>query len=344
MRLRHIILASIILSIVLVLAVSCSRTKPATYQKSRALMDTFVTITVVAGSEKEADASIESAFARLERFGNLINFFSEESELSRVNKNAGATPTTVSPETLYLIEKALYVAEKSDGAFDPTIGPVMTLWDFHNNKKPADEELRNKVRLVNYRDVKIDHDKSTVFLKRKGMMLDLGGIAKGYAAELAADTLKEQGIKSGIVAVAGDIKTFGLRPDGMPWNIGIKNPRQTGADDEIIATVRLSGKAISTAGDYERFFIIDGQRYHHILDPVTGHPVMGTRSVSVVTEKGVFADGFDNAIFVLGPERGMKLVQEINKDFPMDAIIIDGSGGIQSTPGLEGILQIEKTH
>jgi len=333
-----------LLIVLLLLAVSCSGPKPHSYQKSKALMDTFITITVVSDSEATAGAAIEKAFVRLEQFGNMINFFSPDSELSMVNNNAGVAATHVSPETLEVIDKALYVAEKSGGAFDPTIGPIMQLWDFHKNTKPEDAEVKRRLPLVNYRNVRIDRKHSTVFLTRKGMLLDLGGIAKGYAADLAVETLGKQGIRSGIVAVAGDIKAFGYRPDGKPWNIGIKNPRQKGEKDEIIATIPLSDKAISTAGDYERFFIMNGQRYHHIMNPATGYPAYGTRSVSVVADKGVFADGFDNAIFVLGPEKGRKLIEQLNRDFPADAFIIYDNGSEYITTGINGLLKHEKEH
>jgi thiamine biosynthesis lipoprotein len=328
----------------MLLLAACSGTKGRTYQKSKALLDTFITITVVADSETAAGPAIDSAFARLEKFGAMINFFSPDSELSMVNNNAGTKATPVSPETLDLIDKALYVAEKSHGAFDPTIGPVMKLWDFHENRKPEDTEIRKNLALVNYRNVRIDRQQATVFLTRKGMLLDLGGIAKGYAADLAVEELKKQGILAGIVAVAGDIRTFGSRPDGTPWNIGIKNPRQKTAKDEITAVVSLSGQAISTAGDYERFFIQDGQRYHHILNPSTGYPAYGTRSVSVVTGMGVFADGFDNAIFVLGPEKGAKLLEQLRSDFPVDAFILYDDGTAYISPGIRSLLKHANGH
>jgi thiamine biosynthesis lipoprotein len=307
-------------------------------------MDTFITITVVSDSELLAGAAIEATFTRIEQFGNMINFYSPDSELSVINKNAGASATRVSPETLDVIDKALYVAEKSGGAFDPTIGPVTRLWDFHDNIKPEDADIKKNLPLVNYRNVRIDRKHSTVFLTGKGMLLDLGGIAKGYAADLAVETLKRQGIRAGIVAVAGDIKVFGSRPDGKPWNIGIRNPRQKGEKDEIAAIAHLSDKAISTAGDYERFFIRDGQRYHHIMDPATGYPAYGTRSVSVVTDRGVFADGFDNAIFVLGPERGARLIEQLGRDFPVDAFIINDHGTEYITAGIRDLLKREKEH
>jgi len=319
---------------------ACSPHKMSSYKKSKALMDTFVTVTVVADSNATADKAIESAFDVIERFGNLINFYSDRSELSAINRNAGIQAVKVSPETLDIIERAVYIAEKSGGAFDPTIGPEIKLWDFLNKIKPSDTEIRKKLPLVNYKNVIIDKGKSTVLLKKKDMLLDLGGIAKGYAADLAVQSLKQQGISAGIVAIAGDIKAFGLKPDNKPWIIGIKNPRQTNNDDEIIAKIHLSSKAISTSGDYERYFMLNGQRFHHLLIPQTGLPGYACQSASVIADEGVMTDGFDNALFILGPEKGLALAKEIG----LDAMIIDDKGAIHTTVGLQGKLTIERNH
>ncbi len=193
------------LFIVLVLlasAVSCSKSGPAMYKKTKPLMDTLVTITVVSGSAKEADRAIEQAFSVIGRFAEKINFFSDTSELSAINKNAGIAPVKVSPETAGVIERAIYISKKSDGAFDPTIGPEIKMWDFFKKVRPSDAAVKKELSLVNYRDIILDRDHSTVFLRRKGMLMDLGGIAKGYAADLALASLRKNGIGAGIVAAA----------------------------------------------------------------------------------------------------------------------------------------------
>lgn len=303
-------------------------------------MDTYVTVTVVAHSKDEAEKAVQDAFSAIERFGDLINFFSRKSELSQINRNAGIAPVKVSAQTLDVIEQSLYVARESGGAFDPTIGPEIQMWDFHKKIKPSDSAIREKLPLVNYRNVVVDNKDSTVFLRKKGMMLDLGGIAKGYGADLAVGVLKQDGIRAGIVAVAGDIRTFGLKPDGSSWNVGIENPRQKDASDEIMATIRLSNEAISTSGDYQRYFILNGRRYHHLLNPKTGHPAMFCRSVSVITNKGVFTDSFATAVFILGPERGMNLLQKLG----MNGVIVDADGKMHISPGLKGKLKLERNH
>jgi len=337
MKTRVLLLFFIML---LFLPVSCSKGRPSIYKKTKPLMDTLVTITVVAGSDEQANKTIDKAFSVIEQFGDKINFFSDKSELSAINRNAGTTPVKVSPDTLGVIERAIYISEKSNGAFDPTIGPEINMWDFFKKIRPADADIKKKLSLVNYRDIIVDRAKSTVFLRRKGMLMDLGGIAKGYAADLALANLRQSGIGAGIVAAAGDIRAFGLKPDGTLWKIGIKNPRQQSEADELIAKASLTNKAISTSGDYERYFVEDGRRYHHILDPKTGYPAGQCRSVTVISDSGIFADGFSTAVFVSGPEKGMKLVREAG----VEAVIIDKDGGIHTTPGIKGMVTFENGH
>lgn len=309
----------------------CSTEKERVFRKSRILMDTLVTVNVVANSEDKAEKAIEKAFDEIKRLEGLISFWSEDSEIAEINKKAGISPVKVSPTTLDMIEKAIFVSRKTGGAFDPTVGPLMRLWDFKKKTMPLEKDIEEKRRLVDYRAMIIDKVNSTAFLSRKGMSFDTGGIAKGYAADLAVSVLKREGIKAGLVAVAGDIKAFGAKPDGRPWLVGIRNPRPKNKDDEIIATVELKDMAISTSGDYERFFIKDGRRYHHIMDPKTGQPAMGCQSVTVITKEGAFTDGFSTGIFVLGPEKGLSLLEELG----YSGIIIDADGKIHTTKGLK---------
>ena len=338
----HIFVKSfqLIFLFLLTLPISCGSDRPSVYKKTKPLMDTLVTITVVTNSARDADKAIESALSVIENFGNKINFFSDKSELSAINRNAGIKAVRVSPDTLGVIERAVFISEKSGGAFDATIGPEIKLWDFHKKIRPADEEIKRNLPLVNYRDIIVDHDKSTVLLRKKGMVMDLGGIAKGYAADLALADLKRAGIVAGVIAAAGDIRAFGIKPDGKPWNIGIRNPRQKSDADELIARARLTNKAVSTSGDYERYFIEDGRRYHHLLDPKTGYPAGLCRSVTVISDSGIFADGFSTAVFVSGPDKGMQLAKEAGAD----AIIIDSDGNIRTTPGIKGMVTFEDSH
>jgi thiamine biosynthesis lipoprotein len=290
------------------------------FKKSTVLMDTIVSITVVSTSRDRAEKAINEAFRELKRLEDIMNFYSEESEVSRINRNAGIRPVKVSMDMIDIIEKAIYVSRLTDGAFDITTGPLTRLWDFQNKtptvtdatkKVPEPSEIRKALRLVNYRDIVINQKDSTVFLKRKGMRIDLGGIAKGYGADRAMEILKKNGINSCLVAIAGDIKVSGRKPDGSPWVIGIRHPRAEKGSDDIFTSLPLTDAAISTSGDYERFFIKDGKRYHHIINPFTGYPSEHTGGVSVITEKGYLSDSLATAVFVLGPEKGMELLKRL---------------------------------
>lgn len=302
-------------------------------------MDTIVTITVVSGSQEKADRAIEAAFSEIADIAKLSDFFSPESEISMINRKSGISGVTVSPDLLEMLSSALYVSENTGGAFDITIGPVMSLYDFHRNIKPDDREIRRNLHFVNYRNLSVDRKKSAVFLKEKGMLVDAGGITKGYTADKAVEILKQQGIHAGLVAVAGDIKAFGLKPDGKPWTIGIRNPAPGNSEDDIIATIGLTDMAISTSGDYERFFILDGKKYHHLIDPKTGYPASGCRSVSVIAKNGVFTDSFATGVFILGPEKGMKVLEKMG----FEGIIIDRKGKAHITPGIRGKIEFKRT-
>jgi len=286
------------------------------FKKSKILMDTYCSITVVAPSADVARDAIDAGFKEIERLDHLINYYSPESELSMINKNAGIMPVRVSPETLNLIEKSVYIAKITGGAFDPTVSPLLRLWRFEDRGKdhgvPSKDAIEKALRLVDYRKIQIEHEKSTVFLEDRGMEIDLGGIAKGYAADRAVEAIKEKGITAALVAVAGDIRGYGTRD----WKIGLQNPRPVADNkkpwEDVIATLQLKDKAISTSGDYQRYFIKDNRRYHHILDPHTGYPAdTGLISVSVIATEGYLSDSLATAVFVLGVERGLRLLRTL---------------------------------
>lgn len=316
---------------------TCTPKKERIFRKSKIIMDTLVSITVVSPNKADADKAIDMSFAEIGRLEKAANFYARESEIADINIHAGISPVQVSPDIIDLLTKARIVSEATGGAFDPTIGPVISLYDFRNKKAPSDQELRINLPLVNYRDIVIDGDNSEVFLKKKGMLIDPGGIMKGYAAGKAAEVLKQQGVLSGIVAVAGDISAFGLNPDGKPWRVGIRDPMGQN-DDDIVAVIELTDMSISTSGDYERFFIQDGRRFHHLISPKTGYPAGGCRSVSVLSREGAFADAYSTGIFVLGPEKGLRVLEKAG----LDGIIIDEKGTLHTTPGIRERLERKK--
>jgi len=283
------------------------------------LMDTLVTIEI-------EDAGRHSTLANegikiMEDLQNKFDLNLASSDIGRINASAGIGPVEVSKDTLEVIKEAIRISEISDGAFDITIGALTREWGFTDGKYrlPSTREIKEKLKLVNYNYIKISDSK--VELTRKGMLLDLGGIAKGYAVDKVCEFLKAKGVKRAIINAGGTIKTV-ERESKRIWKIGIKDP--TGKK-EILGVLYLnSGKAVATSGDYERYFVKDGIRYHHLLDPKTGYPSNLCRSVTVVSERAVEADALSTAIFVLGPKDGLNLAKRLG----VGVVIVDSDNNI----------------
>ncbi|HDH50676.1 MAG TPA: FAD:protein FMN transferase [Nitrospirae bacterium] len=327
---------------------ACAR-QDRVFKESRFVMDTLCTITVVSPSEKQAGKAIGAGFDSIEILEQRLSFFSSDSEVTAINNAAGSSPVMVSKETFGLIQKAIEVADITYGAFDPSVAPLTELWDFSGQDPehpvvPGEREIKLALRSVGYKKIKADPSASEVLLEEKGMKIELGGIAKGYAADMAVEAIKARGIKAALVAVAGDIKGFGSKPGNRPWNVGVQNPRTPDAKKpdrtkDIIASLHLNGEAVSTSGDYQRFFIKDGKRYHHILDPETGYPAAaGVISVSVIAPDGYMADGLSTGIFILGREKGIKLLESMG----LDGIIVDADRKVHITKNLRGKINIEE--
>ncbi len=329
---RQLYLAAGLLLCLFIFSILTSCERGHLLRKTTILMDTIVTITVVSDSRLAAEEAIEHVFKELKRLEDSFNFYSEESELSMINRNAGIRPVKVSEDMMDILKKAIYVSQLTGGAFDITTGPITRLWDFHKKDIPDERKIREALRLVGYKNIIINERNSTVFLKKKGMLIDLGGIAKGYGADRAIEILKAKGMKAALVAIAGDIRAYGFKNNGSPWIIGIRAPRGKG-DDDLIATLPLKDSAISTSGDYERFFIKDGKRYHHILNPVTGYPADSTGGVSVIADAGYLTDSLATGVFVLGPEKGIDLLRKLN----LKGLFITEDGKRFSTGDINGI-------
>ncbi|MEW6066835.1 MAG: FAD:protein FMN transferase [Nitrospirota bacterium] len=320
---------------------ACTPQRDKILRKTKIMMDTIVTITVVSNSRGDANNAIDAAFSEIERLEQLTTFFSAQSEVSQINKNAGISEVKISPDIMDMLDKAMFVSKETDGAFDLTIGCVTALYDFHKKTMPSHDAIKKNLYLVNYKDLVINKNRSTAFLRKKGMLIDLGGVAKGYAVDKAVEALKKRGIKAGIVSVAGDIRVFGSKPEGKTWKMGIRNPRiKEDSLDDIMATIDLKDMAISTSGDYERYFMLNGKRYHHILSPNTGYPAEKCQSVTVVAKDAVFTDAFATGIFILGVEQGMKILEKMG----FDGVIVDSKGKIHITPGIRGGIEFKRTY
>lgn len=290
------------------------------------------TVNTVLVEDGENCDALRPAIARVREIENRMSAFLPESDLGRLAKNAGKEPMQVHPDTYALLRKAKRYSELSDGAFEPTIRPLTELWGI--GKKacfvPSEEEIGEAMKLVGWRSLRLGEN-NTAWLERPGQAVDLGGIAKGYAADEVKRILLENGVSSAMINLGGNISVLGSRPDGCPWRIGIQNP--LAVRGQYLGTIELRDRTVVTSGVYERCFWRDGVRYHHILDPRTGKPVRnGLMSVTAVCGSSADADALTTALFVLGPEDGVKLLQSTGADavFIYEDLTYAATGGLRN--------------
>lgn len=274
--------------------------------ETRVSMDTFVTVRVVAASEEEALAAIAAAFDEIDRVARLLDWFDSTQVVGREIEPTGPAGFFIPSDVSRPLRAALVVARFSNGALDPTIRPLTALWAFEGSPRvPHPDSIRAALPRVGFERIRVESDGRLV--ATSPVRLDLGSVAKGYAVEIAIETLRKRpAVRGALVAASGDICAFGTGVQGRPWTVGLAHPRMP---DEIIARFALVDGAVSTAGDYERAFFEGGERYHHILDPKTGYPARRSVSTTVFAPHGEVADALDTACFVLGPEAGMRLLE-----------------------------------
>jgi thiamine biosynthesis lipoprotein len=303
--------------------------------KSEFVLGTVCTVDLYGQGSRE---QYRAVFTRLKELEDILSANREGTDLDRVNRASGLERVTVKRELIEVLGKALYYAEMSGGAFDPSVGPLVKLWGIGTNapRVPADEEIGEALALVNYNDIEYDEVKTggtegSVFLKRRGMALDLGAVAKGYAADEAVKLLAQKGIKMGIIDLGGNIFAYGERERGKPWRIGVQDPReQRGA---YIGVLELSSKSVVTSGVYERYFEADGRRYHHILSTATGRPAeTGLLSVTVTAGSSADADALSTAAFALGWEKGRRLIDGVPE---AGGIFVFEDLSVKITPGIK---------
>ena len=301
-----------------------------TVKRSQMLMGTLVFVTAVAKDVPTGQRAAEAALNEIRRLEELLSTWIPTSELSRLNDAAGQRSVKISVDTMQLLKRALEVARLTEGGFNIAVGPAVQAWNVTEQSSiPSEEQLHLLLPLLDLSALQLDETAGTAYLTRAGMRVDVGGIGKGFAADRAAEAMRGVGATAGAVALSGDIKTFGRMPDGEAFLFGIQDPRK---EQSLLATIELQDEAISTAGDYERFFERDGVRYHHILDPATLQPARDCQSVTVIAKEGVMADGLDTGIFVMGPTRGMELVERLPD---VEAVIVARDGSILVSSGLK---------
>jgi thiamine biosynthesis lipoprotein len=302
--------------------------------KSEFALGTVCSITLY---ERGRENVYRNIFTRLREIENLMSVNISASDVSRINAAAGITPVQVNEEVFKVIERAVYYAEISGGAFDPTVGPLVSLWGIggDNPRVPSHEEIEQALSLINWKGVVLDTNTHSVFLPRGGMALDLGAIAKGYAADAAADIIKKAGVKRAIIDLGGNVLICGQRKDSRPWRVGVQNPNESRGDYVGVLQITADdGKqSVVTSGVYERFFDVEDKRYHHIFSPSQGYPANnGLSSVTVITPFSIDADALSTSVFVLGYEKGRKFIESLPST---EAVFIFEDSSVHITPGAD---------
>ena len=293
----------------------------------QSVMGTLIRAEVSARDQMAGERAIAQVFDEMHRIDRQMSPYKPRSELSQVNRLASRSPVSISTELFGLLQRSVEVSVLSAGSFDITYASAGKLYNYRQAKGPTATELIKVLRAINYRHLQLDSQAVSVYFKQPGVSIDLGGIAKGHAVDRAIARLQAIGIEHAMVAAGGDSRFIGQR-DGGPWVIGIKDPRQR---DAVIARLPLTDLAISTSGDYERFFIRDGERFHHILNPSNGTSAKGLRSVSVLGPEATMTDALATAVFVMGLKKGMELINSLEL---YDAVLVGKSGSLHFTDQL----------
>lgn len=337
-RVRHAVAGGALAALGLA-ATACAPPAPVMVEERRLAMGSELHLTAFTNDEGRARAAFAEVFAEVERLEGLLSTWRADSDVTRLNAAAGGPPVPVHAETRAVLRAAATVSEWTSGAFDITFGALADVWKFdhdQDNRVPTADEIAARLPLVNHHAVVVDEARGTAAITRPGVRVHLGGIGKGYAVDRAVAILRAAGQTNFMVQAGGDLYVAGAAGE-TPWRLGIQDPR--GLANEPFATVELSDSTFSTSGDYERFFEQDGVRYHHILDPATGQPARGTRSVTIVTREATWADGLSTGVFILGPERGMALVERLPD---VEAVIVTAANEVLVSSGLRGRMDVRR--
>jgi thiamine biosynthesis lipoprotein len=309
-------------------------------QRSQVSMGTAIQLSAWTTDEAAAVAAFDSVFREFDRLDALMSVWKEGSDVLRINAAAGKSAVTVSPEVREVLHASQEVSEWTAGKFDVTFAALSGLWKFDQDidgRVPDRSQIAPRLTLIDYRAVQIDDRAGTASLARAGMQVNLGGIGKGYAIDRAVTILRGSGLTDFMIQSGGDMFVAGRRGD-RPWRVGLQDPR--GAPDTLFAAIELTDAAFSTSGDYERFFMRDGHRYHHIIDPDTGEPARRSRSVTIMAKSSMVADGLSTGVFILGAEQGMALIEKLPD---VEGVIVTADNQVQVSSGLKGRLVLIKS-
>ena len=298
------------------------------FKADRAIMGTAIHVELWHENKETAEKNIQRVFDEMRRIDLLMSPYKKDSEVSLINADAAKHPVKISSELFNLIKKSLNISKLSNGAFDITFASVGYLYDYRKRQKPTKEEINERLKSINYRNIKLDNIKQTIFFTQANTRIDLGGIAKGHAVDNAIKLLQQHGIKQAMISAGGDTRIIGDKK-GRPWYVGIQHPR---IKKESAVILPLSQTAISTSGDYERYFIKDNIRHHHIIKPSTGDSARELRSVSILGSDSTTVDALSTTVFILGLNKGMKLISSLPN---IEAIVIDNNGQMHYSTGLK---------
>lgn len=296
------------------------------------LMGNRFEISAVSEDETWAQARIDEAIAEIQRIEALFTTFNDNSQTNLINANAGISPVKVDREVFELVKRSLRISEVTQGAFDITYGSIdKSLWNFDTQMTalPDSKTARQMVRLINYRNVILDEAEGSVFLKEKGMRIGFGGIGKGYAAEMAKRLMIQRGVENGIVNASGDLTTWGTQPNGEPWTIGIAHPD---AKEQPFSYFNISNISVATSGNYEKYVMIGGKKYSHTIDPKTGLPVSGIKSVTIICPNAEIADAMATPVTVMGVRVGLDLINQMQG---MACVIIDDTNRVFTSKNIK---------
>jgi thiamine biosynthesis lipoprotein len=308
-------------------------------ERARASMGSEARLSAWTNDEVAAVSAFDAAFEEFDRLESLMSVWRDGSDLVRLNAGAGRAPVVVSEDVFEALREARDIGDLTGGAFDVTFGALAGVWKFdhdQDNRIPSASEIAALLPLVDYRGLELDATARSAYLRRPGMRAHLGGIGKGYAVDRAVEILRARGVHDFMVQFGGDLYASGTRGD-RPWRLGIRDPR--GPADQSFAALDLTDASFSTSGDYERFFLRNGRRYHHIIDPRTGEPARGSRSVTILASSATMADALSTGVFVLGPEAGLALIERLPD---VDGVIVTEGNQVLVSSGLRGRLEIRE--
>lgn len=319
------------LMFIILIFLTCSLQAQQSYMRTLKLMGCRFEITVVAENQQDGDHFIDLAVNEISRIEKLISSWDAQSQTSEINRKAGIAPVKVDAELFHLIERSLQLSKLTDGAFDISFAAVDKIWKFDGTMQemPSEETIRKSVSKIGYKHILMDPAASTVFLELPGMKIGFGAIGKGYAADKAKELLIKEGVQSGMINASGDLDCWGTKPDGKPWLVGITNPLNK---EKVFSWFPIENSSVVTSGDYEKFVMLNGKRYSHIIDPRTGYPAHGLVSATIFAPKAELADALATSIFVMGIDVGIDFVDQLKG---IECILVDDEGKIYYSKNIQ---------